>query len=63
MNPLVGIVKIGRYNRLTKHVNKVGLRQATISIGYRQSFGYCKCTDIGRKGNRDLEILSRIIRT
>ena len=32
---LIGVARIGKYNRLTKYINKVSLRQITISIGYR----------------------------
>ena len=50
VDPLIGIVRIGRYNRLAKRINKVSLRQTIISIRYRQSFRYYKHIDINKKG-------------
>ena len=35
VNPLVGTARIGKYNKLIKHINKVSLRQIMISIRYR----------------------------
>ena len=50
VDPLIGITRIGRYNRLAKYVNKVSLRQVIVSIGHRRGFRYSKRTDIGKKG-------------
>ena len=42
VNLLVGIIRAGKYNKLTKYVNKVGLKQVIISTGYKRSFKYYK---------------------
>ena len=41
-DPLTGIIKVGRRNKLAKHINKVSFRQAIVSIGHRRSFRYYK---------------------
>ena len=50
IDPLVGVIRIGRYNKLAKRVNKVSLRQTIISIGHRRNFRYYKRIDADRKG-------------
>ena len=50
MDPLIGIARIGRHDRLTKRVNKIGLRRMAVSTRHRQSFRHFEYTDIGRKG-------------
>ena len=50
VDPLVGTTRTGRYNRLTKHINKIGLGRATVSIRHKQGFKHYKLIDVGRKG-------------
>ena len=35
VDPLVGAIRIGRHNRLAKRVNKISLKQTTVSIRHR----------------------------
>ena len=50
VDPLVGIVGVGRHSRLVGYVSRVGLGRAIVSIGYGWGFRYCECIGKGRKG-------------
>ena len=34
-DPLIGVVRIGKYNKLAKRVNEVSLKQIVVSIRHR----------------------------
>ena len=49
-DPLTGITRTGRHNGPTKRVNKVSLRQITVSTRHRQSFRHYRRINVDRKG-------------
>ena len=61
LNALVSIIRTGRYNLLTKQVNKVCFRGIIVNIRNRRRFKHNKLTRI--IGYTDIQALKILLRT